>query len=529
MLDYILNVAVGIAAGVGALVSAVPSLQPHILALCLVILALITLVNLRGVRESGTAFLIPTYLFLAMLGLILMLGTARSLLSGGHPHAVEMPPVLPAASGGVTLWLLMRAFANGCTAMTGVEAISNAIPAFAAPVVRNARRTLTAVIALLGALLAGIAYLCQTYGIGATDPNGTGYQSVLSQLSAAVVGRGIVYYATMGSIIAVVCLSANTSFADFPRLCRLLALDNYLPYGFAVRGRRLVYSQGIVILAVIAGLLLIAFGGITDRLIPLFAIGAFGAFTLNQTGMVQHWRRELALPSAKPRMRLSLAINATGAALTFLVLLIVLATKFVEGAWLVVILVGALFSLFIVIRRHYDGVAAQTAVSAPLSIDDIKPPIVIVVMRQWSHISEKALRFALSLSTDVVAIHITSGEDQGEHLKRKWDCYVDSPLRASPLATPRLMLVQSPFRRFFNPLFATLRQIEVEHPGRMLAVIVPELVGSHWYDYLLHNQLSTALKAALLLRGNDCTCVINVPWYLDAHRLRRVAERVSST
>jgi amino acid transporter len=514
MLDYILNVAVGIAAGVGALISAVPALQPYILPLCLAVLALITLVNLRGVRESGTAFVIPTYLFLSTLGIVLVLGLYRSAMAGGHPIPVEIPPAMPAATGGVTLWLLMRAFANGCTAMTGVEAISNGITAFAAPAVANAKRTLTAVIALLGALLAGIAYLCHVYNIGATDPNGSAYQSVLSELTAAVAGRGIFYYVTMGSVIAVVCLSANTSFADFPRLCRLLALDNYLPYAFAVRGRRLVYSQGIIILAAIAGVLLIAFGGITDRLIPLFAVGAFSAFTLSQAGMVMHWRRQIASGVAPAAARASLVINGFGAVLTFAVLLVVLATKFLEGAWMIILLAAGLLALFIGIKRHYSGVAAQTALAQPLDVKNIEAPVVVVIMRQWSIVSEKALRFALSLSTEVIAIHVNSGDDEGANMRRNWSRYVEAPLTAVGMAAPRLLCVQSPFRRLFNPLFDTLRQIEDEHPIRMVAVIIPELVGFRWYDYLLHNQLTTALKAALLFRGDSRISIVNVPWYL---------------
>src|ERR1019366_3086883 len=294
ILDYILNVSVGIAAGVGALISVVPFLHPYILPLCLVILGIITLVNLHGIRESGTAFIVPTYLFVGTLGAVIVIGVVKTLLSQGHPVAVEVPPSIPMATMGASLWLLLRCFANGCTAMTGVEAISNGITAFKQPAVRNAQITLTSVIFILGLLLAGIAFLCRAYGIGATDPDSDSYQSILSQLTAAVAGRGIFYYITMGSVIAIVCLSANTSFADFPRLCRLLALDNFLPASFAARGRRLVYSEGIVILALMSCVLLVAFGGITDRLIPLFAIGAFGAFTLSQAGMVVHWWKQPA-------------------------------------------------------------------------------------------------------------------------------------------------------------------------------------------------------------------------------------------
>lgn len=514
MLDYILNVAVGIAAGVGALISAIPSLQPYILPLCLAILLLITVVNLRGIRESGTSFLIPTYLFVGTLGIVIALGVYKAIAAGGHPVAVEMPPAMPAATAAVSLWLLLRAFANGCTAMTGVEAISNGITAFAAPAVNNAKRTLTAVVVILALLLAGIAYLCHAYQIGATDPDGKDYQSVLSMLTAAVAGRGIFYYVTMGSVIAVVCLSANTSFADFPRLCRLMALDNYLPYSFAIRGRRLAYSEGIIILAIMSAALLIAFGGITDNLIPLFAIGAFGAFTLSQAGMVMHWRKCIKEQGVSAKAQVSMVINAVGAVSTFAVLIVVLATKFIEGAWIVLLLVPLSVALFSGIKRHYNFVADQINTEAPINVNKLKAPVAVVVMRRWSTISEKALRFALSLSDDVIAVHINSGDDEGENLKRNWVSYVEAPLRNAGKTEPRLITVNSPYRRFFHPLFDTLNRICADYPDRMLVVIVPELVGSRWYDYYLHNRRTTALKAALLMRGNERLTVLNVPWYL---------------
>jgi amino acid transporter len=514
MVDYILNVAVGIAAGVGALISAIPELQPYILPLCLAILFVITVANLRGIRESGTAFLIPTYLFVATLAVMLVWGSWKAFITHGHPQPVEAPPGMPAATEAVTLWLLLRAFANGCTAMTGVEAISNGITAFAAPAVSNAKRTLTAVVLILAALLGGIAFLCQAYNIGATDPDGTAYQSILSQLTAAVAGRGLFYYVTMGSVIAVVCLSANTSFADFPRLCRLLALDNYMPQSFTSRGRRLVYSQGVIVLAVMSAALLIAFGGITDRLIPLFAIGAFGAFTLSQAGMVVHWRKRIKAAAAGRKAHVSMAVNATGAIATFAVLGVVLATKFLEGAWIVLLLVPAMVMLFSATKRHYREVARQIASPWPLDVENLQKPVVVVIMRQWSIITQKAMRFGLELSDEVVAIHINSGDDEGENLRKNWSSYVDTPLREAGKTPPRLISVPSPYRRFFHPLFETLRRIETEYPGRSIAVVVPELVGSRWYDYFLHNQRSTALKAALLMRGGQRIVVINVPWYL---------------
>jgi amino acid transporter len=291
MIDYVLVVAVGISAGVGALVSAVPRLQPWTLLLCLAILAVITLVNLRGVRETGLLFTAPTYLFVGSLVFAILMGVVKTVAANGHPIPVAPLPKLPLAVAVPSLWLLLQAFASGCTALTGVEAVSNGVKAFREPVVSTARRTLTIIIAVLIVLLAGIAYLIRAYGIAATIPGQRGYQSVLSMLIGAVAGKGLFYYVSIGSILTVLALSANTAFADFPRLCRAIAQNNYLPHSFATRSRRLVYSYGIYSLAVLAGVLLILFRGITDRLIPLFAVGAFLAFTLSQAGMVGHWRR----------------------------------------------------------------------------------------------------------------------------------------------------------------------------------------------------------------------------------------------
>ena len=513
LVDYTLNVAVGIAAGVGALISIAPALHPYILPLCLAILVGITLVNLHGIRESGVAFILPTYLFVGTLGIVIVVGLVKAVLGDGHPVAVELPPSVPLASAGIGFWLLLRAFANGCTAMTGVEAISNGISAFKAPAVRNAQRTLAAVVATLAVLLGGIALLCRAYGINATDPDSAAYQSVLSQLTAAVAGRGAFYYLTMGSVVAIVCLSANTSFADFPRLCRLLALDNFLPYAFASRSRRLVNASGIVALALMSGALLVAFGGITDRLIPLFAIGAFGAFTLSQAGMVMHWRTMRATTVDGPRAHgASLAINAVGAVSTGLVLLVVLVTKFTDGAWIVLLLIPALTWLFSTVQRHYAGVARETACRLPLDLAAARPPIVVVVMRRWSTITRNALKFAMSMSADVVVVHVRSNAEDGEHLASKWRRFVRDPLERAGVAPPRLLFVESPYRLFFDPFFATLQRIEAEDPGRTIAVVVPELAGGRWYDYVLHNQRSTALKAAILLRGGPNLVLVNVPW-----------------
>ena len=292
LLNYLLNVAVAISAGIGAVVSAIPALHPFTLPLCLMVLITLTFVNLRGVRESGQAFMVPVIVFVVCLGAAIAIGLLGVWQSGGQPHPVVAPPKIPPATETLGAWILLAAFANGCTAATGIEAVSNAVPLFRKPTVLNAQRTLTVMMLILGLFLMGISLLCPAYHIGAMDETKPGYQTILSQLVAAVAGRGVFYYISLTSIFFVLTCSAQTSFTGFPRVCRLLAEDGFLPPYFANRGRRLVFSHGIIFLSVISGLLLIAFGGVTQALIPLFAVGAFGAFLFSQSGMVVHWLRK---------------------------------------------------------------------------------------------------------------------------------------------------------------------------------------------------------------------------------------------
>jgi amino acid transporter len=509
MLDYVLVVAVGISAGIGALVSALPRLQPYTLPLCLATLVFITIVNLRGVKESGVAFMAPTYVFVVTLLAVLAIGIYKTLAAGGHPHPVDAPSPLPSVPMVASTWILMRSFASGCTAMTGVEAVSNGVSAFREPSVLYARRTLTAIIGLLGVLLAGIAYLCRAYGIGATDPVKEGYQSVLSQLTAAVVGRGVFYYITIASVLAVLALSANTGFADFPRLCRVIAQDGFLPNAFAHRGRRLVYSHGILVLAGLSGVLLIYFRGITDLLIPLFAVGAFLAFTLSQAGMVEHWRR-LGGPGAGR----SMAINGMGAICTAVTLLVVLVSKFTEGAWVTVLLIPILLLLFIGVRAHYRTVALEVRCDDPLDASHLEPPIALLPIRGWSAITRKALRMAMKITPDVYALHIAGDEHAVLDLEDSWSQRVRQPSMAAGVEAPRLIVIFSPFRQLYGPLMQAVTDIQKAHPGRDVAVIVPELVATKWYHYLLHNQTAAVIKAYLLFSGLRRVIVVNVPWYL---------------
>lgn len=511
LIDYILVAAVGISAGVGALVSAVPQLQPHTLAMCLAILAMVTLVNLRGVREAGLLFMVPTYAFLGSLLIAIAIGVTKTVFAGGHPMPVVPPPsIVGPASVAVSMWLLLQVFSNGCTAMTGVEAVSNGVKAFREPTVPNAQRTLTVIIGLLAVLLAGIAYLIRAYGIQATDPGLPGYQSVISMLVAAVVGRGIFYYFTIGSVLVILSLSANTAFADFPRLCRAVAHDGFLPHSFGYRGRRLVYSQGIYVLAVLAAILLVIFQGVTDRLIPLFAIGAFLAFTLSQAGMVGHWKRNPGRGAVR-----SMFVNGLGAVTTGATLVVVLLAKFTSGAWVSVLLIAGIMSTMLWVRRHYSNVEKEIQLVTPLQIENLGSPIVIVPIQAWSSVSERAMQFALTLSPEIHAVHV-GAEEETTDLKDNWQRLIADPVTKAGGTPPTLEILDSPFRLTLKPILDYVVGMEAKNPGRQIAVVVPELVERHWYHYPLHNQRAELLKALLLIRGSRNIVLINVPWYIKA-------------
>ena len=510
MLDYVLVVAVGISAGVAALVSALPQFQPHTLAICLGILLIITIVNLRGVREAGILFMIPTYAFLGSLLIVIGIGAAKTLLAAGHPVAVVPPPAALPALATASVWLMLQVFSNGCTAMTGVEAVSNGVRAFRKPTVLNAQRCLTVIIGFLALLLLGIAYLVRAYNIAATDPGMPGYQSVLSMMTAAIIGRDWFYYFTIASVLAILSLSANTAFADFPRLCKALAQDGYMPSAFGFRGRRLVYSEGIYVLAVLSAILLIIFGGITDRLIPLFAIGAFLAFTLSQAGMVAHWRK-----TRGPGALHSIIVNGLGAVATGITLVVVLVAKFAAGAWVSTLLIAGMMMAMLWVRRHYDRVALETKLTAPLRIESLGAPIVIVPIHDWNTISQRALQFALTLSPEIHALHVGM-EEEADTLRKEWNRIVQVPVLKAGGRPPSLVTLQSPFRLILKPIFEYVLEIEKQNPGRQIAVIVPELVERHWYHYPLHNQRAELLKAFLLINGSSNIVLINVPWYLRA-------------
>jgi amino acid transporter len=506
MIDYILTAAVGISAGVGALISAAPGLQPYTLPLCLGVLLILTIVNMRGVHDTGVVFIIPTYLFTGTLLVVIAVG-AWHVFSQGHPIPVTPLPVLPKTTMALSFWLLLKVFSSGCTAMTGVEAVSNGVMAFREPTRKNAKTTLTIIIVLLAVLLAGIALLCRSYGIGATNPDGPGYESVLSMLTRAVMGHGWFYYLTIASVLLVLALSANTAFADFPRLTRSIALNNYLPHVFLLRGRRLLYSWGIYVLVALTALLLIVFGGVTDRLIPLFAIGAFMAFTLSQAGMVFHWKRMGGSPGR-------MALNGVGAVATGLTTVVVLVAKFTQGAWFTALLIMAMIVLMRAVKRHYDGVARETALDRPIQPAQISEPIVVLPIDRWSRISEKALSFALSMSNDIRCLHVQSGEGPDD-FSQSWEANVSAPLRAAGQCVPQLEILQSPFRYVLAPVIDYVLAVERVSNFKKVCVLVPELVVRHWWENLLHNRRADMLKLILLLRGNRRIVVINIPWYLE--------------
>jgi amino acid transporter len=507
--DYILTAAVGISAGVGALVSAVPSLLPHTVALCVGILIVITILNLRGVREAGTVFSIPTYLFVGAILITIAGGIVRVIISGGHPAPVVALPKPSAATEAVTFWLLLKVFSSGCTALTGVEAVSNGVKAFRDPTVKNAQRTLTVIIFLLAVMLAGISYLVKVYGIAATDPGQPGYQSVLSMLTSAVFGKGFFYYLTIGSILVVLSLSANTAFADFPRLCRAIASNNYLPHVFAYRGRRLVYTYGIMVLAVLCGAVLILFGGVTDRLIPLYAVGAFMAFTLSQAGMVMHWRKNRG-----PQWVRNALVNGLGAFVTGITTAVVLVAKFVEGAWITIIFIPLVIFCFAMVRRHYHFVKTITSCKLPVDAEALKlHPIAVIAVDRWSNITRQGIEFAARLSSEVIAVHVEPNE-HSDLLEGEWEQYVAKPFRDCGKEPPELHILPSPYRFVIIPFVQFVLDLSKKHPDRNIVVVIPELVEDKWYEYFLHNQRGRLLEWVLLARGNERIHTVSAPWYI---------------
>jgi amino acid transporter len=514
MIDYILTAAVGISAGVQAVTSVETKLIPYTLPMCLFVLAVLALINLRGVKDTGAAFMLPTFLFIGTLLTLVGVGVVKTIAAGGHPHALAIMPRPTPAEGqfeGIAfVWLIMKAFSSGCAAMTGVEAVSNGVMAFGEPRAKKAQLTLTIIIGILIVLLFGTSWLANHYQIMAMKPEDSDYQSLLSLLVKAVFGRGWFYFVTMGSVFLALALSANTAFADFPRLTRAIAMQDHLPHVFILRGRRLLFSHGVYALTGFTAVILIIFGGITDKLIPLYAIGAFLAFTLSQAGMVQHWRKE---EGDHKGAGWHMFVNGLGAVATGITTVIVLVSKFAAGAWVTALLVPTLILLMHSVKKHYKRVQREMADMQPMNVANLEEPVVVIPMAGWNKISEKALRFGLLMSKEIKVVHVHS-EDEGHGIEDDWERQVLEPLRSTQLPVPELVTIMSNYRFIISPLMDYILRLEADNPGRKVAVLLPELVVKHWWENLLHNQRVQLLKLFLLVKGNQRIVVVNIPWYL---------------
>lgn len=493
LIDYVLTVAVSISAGVAAITSAFPELLPHRVALALIVIAFITIANLRGVRESATIFAVPTYLFIFGILTLIATGIFRY-ITGTLPSATASLSPSSFLPGGLSLFLLLRAFSSGCTALTGVEAISNGVPAFKEPEAKNASITLVWMATILATLFAGISFLA--YVLKITPVHG---QTVLSQIAGRVFGRNLFYYYIQASTAMILFLAANTSYADFPRLASLLARDGFLPRILAIRGDRLVFSNGIIALGTMASLLVVLFHGETHRLIPLYAVGVFLSFTLSQSGMVRHW-----VKLRHRGWRSHALINLTGAVATGIATVIIAALKFTHGAWMVILLIPTLVTVFRAIHRHYEESAAELAPTTT-TYRRLKP-IIIIPVATLNKVTVNAIEYAKSLSDNIRAVHISIDPEATAKLKQEWDKWNFGV---------ELLVIPSPYRAVLLPL---IRYIERVHskagPDEQVTVLIPEFVTKRWWHYFLHNQTGLWIRTLLLLREDRDIVVTVVPYHL---------------
>jgi hypothetical protein len=436
-------------------------------------------------------------------------GVLRVFAEGGHPQArAPMPHALPATVAYLGVWLALKAFSNGCAAMTGVEAVSNGVMAFREPRTKNAQMALTVIMGTLVIMLFGTAWLAKKYGIMAMVP-GPGYQSLLSLIVMAVFGRSWFFHFTMWSIFLALTLSANTAFADFPRVTRAVAMNDYLPHVFTLRGRRLLFSHGIYALTLLTAIILVMFGGNIDNIISLYAIGAFLAFTLSQAGMVVHWKKQ---PGEHKGRYWHMFINGTGALATGITTVIVLVAKFTSGAWFVALLIPAIILLMVAVKQHYVRVKSIVRMGK-LNLTNLLEPLVVIPMARWDRMTEKALRFGVLLSKEVKVINVEC-DDGEDSLSGIWDENVLAPIREKGLAEPELITLHSTFRVVISPLMDYILELEQQNPDRKITVLLPELVVRHWWEYFLHNQRVQMLKLLLLIKGKQRIIVVNIPWYL---------------
>jgi amino acid transporter len=493
LIDYSLTVAVSITAGVAAITSAFPSLHIGKVWMSLGFLAILMTGNLRGVKESARLFGVPVYAFLVvMLGLIAT-GTVRAM--SGNAVAVVPPDPLPTyGTGVITTFILLTAFANGCTALTGVEAVADGVPSFREPPAKNAARTLVLMAALGVTMFVGLTWLAHAFQI---IPSET--ETVVSQLARGVFGgRNLFYYTVQAATMLILILAANTAFAGFPTLASIVARDRYMPRQFANLGDKLAFSNGIVALSLGAAALIIVFGGDQHRLIPLYMIGVFLSFTLSQSSMV------LRTTSMKePGWHLRAAISGFGALLTFLVLIVVTITKTREGAWIVLVLIPILVTVFKLTRSHYESVAEQLSL-ANVEVDTTPHGHIVIVPIGGVHRAViEALRYASALAKDVRAVYVNVNPESLVQLKKDW------PVWGSHV---KLVVLQSPYRSMTEPLLDYIDRMEKEHPDDYITVVLPEFVVKHWWHHLLHNQSALTLKAALLFRPRVVTT--SVPFHL---------------
>ncbi len=504
LIGYVLTVSVSIAAGVEAVTSAIPILFPYRVDLCLAAITLITWANLRGIKESGTIFAIPTYGFIFILLALIAVGAFRVVTGSLAPATAEAAPS-PGGAQPVMLFLLLRAFASGCAALTGIEAISNGVPAFKKPESRNAGITLIAMAILLGVMFLGITLLASSLGIAPVEG-----ETVVSQIGRHVFGRGPLYLFLQTTTALILVLAANTSFVSFPRLLAILAQSRYLPNQLTSLGDRLVFNNGIFALALSSAALVVIFGGDTHQLIPLYAAGVFLSFTLSQTGMVRHWRKE-----GQRGWRWKALINGVGATATGTVTLIVLSVNFLRGAWIVALLIPLFVWMFHAIKQYYSNVARQ------LSLEGLKPEVwadadpqarhkIVVPISGVHRGTLKALHFARVMSADVTAVIVDVEPERTARVREKWPAWGHG--------VP-LVVLESPYRSVIRPLLAYLEKVDRRDPDRGLAVIVlPEFVPPHWWNHLFHNQTAILFKAILTYQRGKTSkgrVVINVPYHLE--------------
>jgi amino acid transporter len=495
LVDYVLTVSVSVAAGIAAMTSAVPLLFPYRVELCVLGVAGIMIANLRGVRESGRVFAVPTYAFIAAYLLMIAWGLVvwlRGIPPGGGAPAAA---AVPAATEPLALFLVLRAFASGCVALTGIEAVSNGVPAFRPPEARNARQVLVMLGTVLISFFIGITFLANVFGLVPAAE-----ETINSRLARRVFGDGsLLYYVVQAMTMLILVLAANTSFADFPRLSSFMARDRFMPRQFASRGDRLAFSNGIVILAILSAALLVIFKADTHALIPLYAVGVFISFTLSQTGMVRYWFRHRG-----PWWNLRAALNGLGGAATGVVTVVIAVTKFTHGAWIVVLLIPALVLVLMSVRRHYDDVARQLSLEGA-EPDALPPPDhqVLILVGDVHRGVVAALRYARAISSGAQGVYIETDPEARGRVEDRWAKWA--------VGLP-LVVLRSPYRSVVGPLLNYVDRLQREAPNRLITIILPEFLPARWWQQLLHNQTALLIKGALLFRKG--IVVVDVPYHL---------------